>query len=138
MRVRNVDVGQVTQITLSDNFEAAELHIEMNAGTGDYVSRGLAVLGGQTAYGRRYLWPTPCCRALMSARTGRVCSRAISLPRLSNRQSRCDTDGKRIVWKVIERQYCGGDSVQYRGVTVGIVEQVTSRSRREQRPTMCS
>ena len=88
VRVRNVDVGQVTQITLSDNFEAAELHIEMNAGTADMLVEDSQCWVVKPRIGRRGIsgLNTLLSGAMFSSNRASRRSRAISLPRLSNRQ----------------------------------------------------
>ena len=128
VRVRNVDVGQVTQITLSDNFEAAELHIEMNAGTADMLVEDSQFWVVKPRIGRRGIsgLNTLLSGAYVQLEPGESSQSrnqftALEQPPVTD----ADTDGKRIVLESDSAaNIVVGDSVQYRGVTVGIVEQV--------------
>ncbi|MAD54784.1 MULTISPECIES: intermembrane transport protein PqiB [unclassified Idiomarina] len=128
VRVRNVDVGQVTQITLSDSFETAELHIEMNADTGSMLVDDSQFWVVKPRIGRRGIsgLNTLLSGAYVQLEPGeskqpRDHFTALEQPPVTD----ADTNGKRIVLKSDSAaNIVVGDSVQYRGVTVGTVEQV--------------
>ena len=142
VRVRNVDVGQVTQITLSDNFEAAELHIEMNAGTADMLVEDSQFWVVKPRIGRRGIsgLNTLLSGAYVQLEPGESSQSrnqftALEQPPVTD----ADTDGKRIV---IESDSAANIVVEIAFNIVVLpsvlLNKLTSRSRREQRPTMCS
>ena len=129
VRVRNVDVGRVTEISLTDDMSAAVLVIEMNENT----QRMLAIdsefwvvkprIGRQGVSGLSTLLSGPYVRLQPgSAEATSTRFKALEEPPVTPQQ----TPGRRVtLTSSVNAAVVVGDTVQYNGLAVGQVEKVS-------------